>query len=182
MCLHPTSSLAHKSKSLTEYIKTADSEMDAKMKASGSQNRSLDRRSKGKRNIRVKSKSLRFLVFAVLLSAALTPPPMAQTAEAGSISGKLVDVNEAAIVGAEVTLINIATIQARGVTTDNHGAYRITLPPGNYKVRISATGFKTTKVRSITVKVGDALIAFPKMRSVSRTRLEGNRRASPSYR
>jgi hypothetical protein len=53
-----------------------------------------------------------------------------------------------------VLLTNKATNQARSTTTGTDGIYRFTfLPPGTYRLRFSANGFKTAEVASVTLDV-----------------------------
>ena len=53
-----------------------------------------------------------------------------------------------------VTLTNTQTNQTRTTTTGADGTYRFPLiPPGAYRVRFSASGFKTAEVPSFTVNV-----------------------------
>ena len=53
-----------------------------------------------------------------------------------------------------VTLTSTDTNQARTATTGADGGYKFALlPPGTYRVRFSAAGFKTAEVSSVTVNV-----------------------------
>jgi hypothetical protein len=59
------------------------------------------------------------------------------------------------IAGSTVTLTNGATV-TRKQTTDANGSYTFgLLPPGDYKVSISAPGFKTAEVPSVKVNVSE---------------------------
>jgi outer membrane receptor protein involved in Fe transport len=81
-------------------------------------------------------------------------PAFSQSASTGALTGTVTDPSGAVISGATVTATNPATGQARSVTTDTSGVYRISLlPPGNYSIRFSATGFKTVEVPSVTINV-----------------------------
>jgi hypothetical protein len=81
-------------------------------------------------------------------------PARAQSAETGALSGTVTDPSGGTIAGATVTATNLATGQSRTVTTDTSGVYKVSLlPPGNYSVRFSASGFKTIEVPSVTVNV-----------------------------
>jgi len=83
---------------------------------------------------------------------------MAQSATTGAITGSVSDPSGAVISGATVSATNIATGQSRSATTDPNGAYTISLlPPGNYSVKISASGFKTAEVPSVTVNVTETV-------------------------
>ncbi len=52
------------------------------------------------------------------------------------------------------SLVSPETNQTRTATTGNDGGYKFSLlPPGNYRVRFSASGFKTAEVPSVAVNV-----------------------------
>ena len=92
------------------------------------------------------------LAFTLLMLYA--PFARAQSAGTGALGGTLTDPSGAAIPNAAVTLINLGTNQARSTTTTPGGSYKFSLvPPGTYKVRFSATGFKTAEVPSVTINV-----------------------------
>ena len=79
---------------------------------------------------------------------------LAQSAGTGALTGTVTDPSGAAIPAATVTLTNVDTNQARSVTSGTDGSYRFALlPPGAYKVRFEATGFRTTEVASVTIDV-----------------------------
>src|SRR5262249_50972731 len=68
--------------------------------------------------------------------------------------GTLTDPSGAAIPGVTVTLINLDTNQPRTATTGTDGNYKFSLlPPGAYRIRFSAAGFKTAEVPSVTINV-----------------------------
>lgn len=76
----------------------------------------------------------------------------------GTISGIVTDPSGAAIVGAEVIVVNDATrVQAVSKSNDE-GIYVVpNLIPGNYRVQVSKDGFKTIIKPDIIVNVQDAL-------------------------
>jgi len=85
-------------------------------------------------------------VFAALLSA--------QSAGTGALTGTVIDPTGAVVPGAQVVLVNLETNQTRTATTGSDGAYKFSLlPPGNYSVRFTAAGFKTSEVPSVAVNV-----------------------------
>jgi len=60
----------------------------------------------------------------------------------GSILGNVRDSSSAAVVGAHVVATNIANNFSKESVTTTEGEYRIlALPPGAYKVTVTATGF-----------------------------------------
>src|SRR5881227_1071220 len=79
---------------------------------------------------------------------------LAQTAGTGAITGTVTDATHAVIPNVTVTAISRDTGQARTVTTGADGSYKFALlPPGDYKVTFTATGFKAEEVPTVTVAV-----------------------------
>ena len=84
---------------------------------------------------------------------------LAQSGTTGALTGTVTDPSGAVIAGATVTATNIGTGQARTSTTDASGSYKFSLlSPGNYSVKISAAGFKTSEVKSITVNATETAV------------------------
>jgi hypothetical protein len=93
-----------------------------------------------------------FLCLAVLL--ACTSPVWAQTGSTGALTGTVTDPSGGVIAGATVVVTSLDTGQSRTTTTDSSGSYKFALlPPGNYSVSISASGFKTSDVPSVAVNI-----------------------------
>ena len=67
------------------------------------------------------------------------------------LGGVVTDPSGAAIPNVTVTLTSNGTGQTRTATTGADGSYKFSLlPPGDYKVRFAANGFKTAEVASIS--------------------------------
>jgi hypothetical protein len=79
-----------------------------------------------------------------------------QTAtDTATLTGFVHDKAGASIPGAQITLRNLATNQARSATSESDGSYRIVaLPVGNYAVRVEAQGFTSYLNPSITLAIG----------------------------
>jgi hypothetical protein len=76
----------------------------------------------------------------------------AQAQATGGLTGKLTDASGASVVNAAVTATNIDNGQTRTAITGADGGYQFTvLPPGNYRVRFEAQGFKTLEIASVTI-------------------------------
>ena len=95
-----------------------------------------------------------FRVALVLLLSLPVFKALAQTAGTGALTGTLSDPSGAVIPGVTVTVTNNDTGQQRNAKTGSTGVYNISLlPPGNYKVKFSATGFKKSEVATVKVNV-----------------------------
>lgn len=70
----------------------------------------------------------------------------------GTIAGSVVDEAQAAVVGAKVTATSLQTGDTRTAKTNKVGGYRIdSVPPGTYKIVITADTFDAATVPSVTV-------------------------------
>ena len=77
------------------------------------------------------------------------------TVGTGSIVGNVTDPSGAVISGAKATISNVATGQIVSLTTNSSGAYNSgALLPGNYRVQVSAHGFRQMET-PVTVLVGN---------------------------
>src|SRR5262245_19980358 len=96
-------------------------------------------------------KRLASVVLTLLLLANI--PAFAQTTR-GSLSGFISDQSGAALIGANVTLKNIATREEFRDSTDSQGVFVFpSLVPGKYSATVEATGFKRTEVTEVTIEV-----------------------------
>jgi hypothetical protein len=74
--------------------------------------------------------------------------------ERGSVTGIVTDSSGAVVPGATVTVTETATNAAKTTTTTDTGLYRIpSLPPGQYKVTATKTGFKVAVLSPLMVAV-----------------------------
>jgi hypothetical protein len=91
---------------------------------------------------------------AAILLFALAPSLVAQSAGTGALAGTVTDPTGSVVPGATVTLVSADTNQTRTAVTGNDGSYKFSLvPPGNYRVRFTAAGFKTAEVGSVAINV-----------------------------
>src|SRR5207249_5893877 len=98
-----------------------------------------------------KAINLLFL-FAYCLSLSICALGQSQTT--GRIVGTVKDERGAVIVGSEVTVTSLATAEERKVTTDTEGNYAVPLlPPGAYRVRVTASGFSSALFDSVQVVI-----------------------------
>lgn len=86
-----------------------------------------------------------WLLFASALSAQVTT---------GSLSGTVTDASGGAISGAKVEVINQSTGVVTPLATNEAGLYRAAfLIPGNYTVRVTASGFRTFEAKNVAVEL-----------------------------
>ncbi len=79
---------------------------------------------------------------------------VAQSNISGDLTGAVTDSSDAALAGASVTVTSLDNGQVKTTTTNAQGDYRVPLlPPGKYKVSITANGFGTT-TQDITISIG----------------------------
>ena len=75
----------------------------------------------------------------------------------GSVNGTITDNSGAAISGAEVKVMSVETGLTRTVVTTEDGNYTASeLPPGNYSITVTKTGFRTATAKNVVVAVGSA--------------------------
>ncbi len=92
------------------------------------------------------------LVFLACLSVAFAPPLIAQTAGMGALTCRVTDASGNTVANATVTATSTDNGQIRSATTGTDGTYKFdSLPPGNYRLKFEAAGFKTLEISSVTV-------------------------------
>ncbi len=78
----------------------------------------------------------------------------AQSSGTGALTGTIKDPSGAVVPNATVTLTSADTGAVRTTMTAADGTYRFSLlPPGNYRVKIEAMGFKPQEIPSVAVAV-----------------------------
>lgn len=97
------------------------------------------------------------LVLPILITLFMTIGAFAQS-NTGTITGQVLDANDAAVANATVTVTNVGTNESRTVTTNAEGFYEVpSLSSGTYKVVAAAGGFQETTVSEARLAVGDRL-------------------------
>jgi len=95
----------------------------------------------------------------VAMTLALATPALAQRTT-GAISGTVKDASGAVLPGVAVSVSGPNIVGTQTATTNEHGFYRvINLPPGDYQVVISLTGFRSVTQRGLRVPVGGTIEA-----------------------
>ena len=102
---------------------------------------------------RSRARSVCLVALISLFATAL--PALAQVA-AGEITGIIQDQVGGAVPGATVTVTNIATNQQRIATSTGDGVYTAaSLPPGDYRIDITLSGFKPLRREGVTIATGE---------------------------
>jgi hypothetical protein len=74
--------------------------------------------------------------------------------DTGQLTGTIVDPNNASIPNAKIKLINQSTTQSRDLTTKDSGDFAFTLlPPGSYKLEVTANGFNTVQIDDLRINI-----------------------------
>jgi hypothetical protein len=106
------------------------------------------------RNRRSLIVSLLLTVFLLLADAY-----SASAQVSASISGRVLDASDAAVVGATVTVTNLETMTPRSTAVDSSGNFLIlSLPVGQYEVKAVATGFRTAIDTGLGLVVGQQAV------------------------
>src|ERR1051325_8751815 len=86
---------------------------------------------------------LKFVTCSIAMLLALVITSLGQTSK-GFIVGNITDPNTAAVPGVTIKITNAATGVSRETISQSDGSYRFdAVDPGNYKVDVTATGFKS---------------------------------------
>lgn len=104
------------------------------------------------------------LIPAVCLAALVSLPPALFAQVTGSINGTVVDTTQAAIPGAKLTLLNTQTGDTRQLVSSEQGFFNFTdLPRGEYKIKVSAQGFREVDIGPMVLTVGQQMTVNPKL-------------------
>jgi hypothetical protein len=96
---------------------------------------------------------------------ALGTPAWSQSSTAGTVSGQVVDEQNAAVPGTEVKVIDVSTNAAQTTISNDAGRYVFSqVPPGTYNVTFTKQGFSTYEVNGQAVEVGQVLTLNAKLK------------------
>jgi len=99
--------------------------------------------------------ALGFLMMACVVANLTTPAAFGQSSNTGTVVGTVEDQSGAVIQGATITLTDLSTKTERKTATSHTGQYVfVNIPPGDYAITASKSGFANDKVASQTVTVG----------------------------
>ncbi len=97
---------------------------------------------------------IQYLLFPALFCCLTITPCLAQTAATGAVLGAVTDPAGAAVIAAEVELVNSATGAKSKVITGGQGEYAFPgVNPGTYAITVGAKGFRTSTVTNVEVQV-----------------------------
>jgi hypothetical protein len=100
-----------------------------------------------------------FQFFLLCLFLAVPLSVLAQTSSTGALTGRITDASGAVVPNATVTATSVDTAQSRTAMTGTDGTYKFSqLPPGNYSLKIEASGFSTVEIPSIPVLVTETAV------------------------
>ena len=95
-----------------------------------------------------------WLIATIALVSLFALQAVAQNATTGAISGTVTDPSGAVVSGAAVSIVSVETGSASNTTTAASGTYGFALlTPGQYKVTVKQSGFRTTE-QTVPVAVG----------------------------
>jgi len=98
------------------------------------------------------------LLAAAAILCFMTPMTQAQTATTGQVVGVVTDPSGALVTGAKVVLMSDAGVRRETVTGGN-GRYTFPLlAPGAYRLEVTQSGFASTKVEGIVVKITESTV------------------------
>ena len=93
----------------------------------------------------------------------IAPALLAQTPTTGLLTGTVKDPSGAVVAGAKLTLTS-ASGEERAGSTDSDGSYRFPmLPPGDYTLAVTASGFQTYKAAGIVIRITQATELTPSL-------------------
>lgn len=96
-------------------------------------------------------------VCTVLLLLFLTTSIHAQTAATATVVGTVTDPSGGVVAGASVMLVEPSTGVTRSTLTNDSGQYTfVTVPPGTYRLTVSAPGFRQASVEQVKLEVAKA--------------------------
>jgi hypothetical protein len=102
-------------------------------------------------------------LLVVCLFGTLAPSLMSQTAGIGALTGRVTDASGGVVANAVVTATSVDAGQTQRATTGTDGTYKLDLPPGNYRVKFEAAGFKTVEIPSATVSGAETAVLDGKL-------------------
>ena len=102
--------------------------------------------------------------FALLTAVLVVSAAGALAQSTATVAGTVTDPSGAVVAGAQVTLHSLGTGIDRGTVTDDSGVYAVpSLQPGDYQLRVTASGFSLYTVQKLTLEVDQRVTVNPKL-------------------
>ncbi len=99
------------------------------------------------------------LSFVTMVALIVSLAPCGYADVNGRIRGTVIDASGAAMVGATVKIVNVATNLERTLTSTDDGSFDAQdLPPGIYNVTVTKTGFRTLKQTNIKLEAAATFV------------------------
>lgn len=100
------------------------------------------------------------VVTVFVFNLAVAPAPLtAQTASTSTVAGTVFDAKNATVPKATVELLNTETAGQTSAITGPDGQFTFpSVPPGKYKITVTASGFRQAVITGIKVEVGKAAL------------------------
>lgn len=104
--------------------------------------------------------STRWILILMLSLAAHIFAPLAHAQlPTGEISGTVTDPSGAAVPSAQIEIVNEATAESRTTNVNSSGVYSfLSVVPGNYTLKVTATGFAPAVAKGLVVLVGQTTV------------------------
>ena len=98
------------------------------------------------------------LLSGVVLSLLCAASVFAQASQTGGITGVVTDASGSLVTGATIDVVNESTGKSvRNATTESDGGFAVTLlPPGLYRLEITAPNFKKAVITAVQVRIGES--------------------------
>jgi len=106
----------------------------------------------------------------LLLSLVLFQPAVYSQAADGNVVGTITDASGAAVVGASIEAVNVATGVKYSAKTGADGSYRLNnLPAGKYDITANFSGFSQSTLKSFTVELNRTITASLSLKPASQS-------------
>lgn len=99
----------------------------------------------------------RQVAFLATLICFLAPAGAFAQGALGTITGTITDTTGAVIPDAAITITQVDTAVARKIGSSSAGYYRISVPPGTYRIETTKEGFKSSIVDNVIVPVAQVV-------------------------
>ena len=132
-------------------------------------------------NRRCSSSRILLVAFAMFSLIALTAGIAQGQAISGNLTGIVTDPSGAAVNGANVEAVHVATGQKLIATTRGAGEYSFSnLPVGTYRITVTSANFRTTTLENVPVELNNTLTANVQLQVGTSATTGGSVRGRPA--